>query len=177
MDVMTIKYSSSKTKDVAEKAIGLHCNTIRSKQSFDLSLLRKLCGTVIYSGLFLLPDYKLCDGVSYSIEAMCFYAPPFLAQTLHEILEQMGSCITENANIDKHLLAILKDSMFPEVMSLITKQPTEVYYSLFISYCYLTQNMSVLDKIQSVYSKGCNVTDLWEIFMKEVIRAYPTVTE
>ena len=50
MDVMTIKYSSSKTKDVAEKAIGLHCNTIRSKQSFDLSLLRKLCGTVIYSG-------------------------------------------------------------------------------------------------------------------------------
>ncbi len=134
-----VTYHSNKTKSMALGTVSNYCNSILSGDSATISVLQRLCGAVVYSSLFLIPDYNLVDGRQYTIENICYNVTGLLAIPMHEVLSLLGDICFEETDIESCLKEILGNSMFAEAVSLTGVNTKELYCALLRMYSKLSE--------------------------------------
>lgn len=168
MERLCVTYNDSKPSEVAKNAVVANCKAILDGNA-SLANLRKLCGSVVYNFVFLIPDYTLESGTRYTIEQICLNVRGLLSMGTHELLEDFGNiCVNDTYIIDR-LYSLLHNCLFGEVVALTGLQTRDIYVALFLCYASLTSNTYVSDKLKEMYTNSeLNYLEFWQLFESEV---------
>lgn len=128
-----VTYDESKTHDIVNERI----SSIYSHNDFSLSVLRLLCGHIIYSGVFMIPDYQLEQGKQYSIEDMCSTAKGLITYNLHDILYTLADIILCDSDIDSRLDTVLNDCLLLDCLRFLNLPVFDTVASLLLCHIQL----------------------------------------
>lgn len=168
-DKLCMMYHTSKTKEMAQFAVSDSCSKILNGYA-NIQMLQKLCGSIIYTSLFLIGDYKLIDNQLYTIESICYNVPGLMKLPTHDILEELGNMSVYNVSLIESLKHILHEAMFAEVIDLIGLNTKQVYCALFHMYCKLTEDAHRMKICDQMYlDRNIHIHEIWAFFEKEII--------
>lgn len=161
-------YHTSKTKEIARSAVCKNCNSILNGDD-NIKSLQKLCGSIVYTSLFLIGDYKLIDNQVYTIESICYNVPGLMKLPTHDILEALCNMCVDGASLTESLKLILHEAMFAEVIDLIGLNTKQIYCALFHMYCKLTEDTHRMKICDQMYLDGnTHIHEIWAFFEKEI---------
>jgi hypothetical protein len=170
-DKACLVYNKSKSQEVALNNVAVRCKEIITDNSEYLTTLKRLCGTLCYSSLFLLPDYELANEQKYTFENVCYFVPGLLKMTLHEMLDNLSIVVTSNSQQKIHsaLKAILHECMYAEVISLLKVNVKDTYCALLYVYCKLCKNTNHANKVKEFWADNRRGFQyIWSYFEKEM---------
>ena len=165
MEVFTVQYKSANQKEKAIEAIGNRCDEILHGMN-DLENLRRLCGSIAYSSVFLIPSFDLVDGKQYSVEAICTQVRSMLAKDMRDFLMRLGVIATSHGSeLLEALHAILYECTFPEVMEFLGLPFSRCYFALLSCYMRLV-NYDTYPEVIAEFKAGDNsYGTLWNFFI------------
>lgn len=166
---LCMMYHSCKTKEMAQSAVSNNCSKILNGED-SIQTLQKLCGSIIYTSLFLIADYKLIDNQSYTVESICYNVPGLLKLPTHVILEELSDMCVDGVSLTESLRVILHEAMFAEAIDLVGLNTKQVYCALFHMYCKLTEDAYRLKICDRMYlDRNIHIHEIWAFFEKEII--------
>lgn len=168
MDKLCITYNCSKSFEVAQKAVVANCRAILNGD-ISIATLRKLCGSLTYSFLFIIPEHFLEDKRSYTIEAICVHVLGLLNYSVHDILTSLGSICVKDSDITDRLEETLHSCLYGETLALIGANTRETYAALLLCYARIKSLSDVEDKVRNMYcDDSVSFLDMWQFYESEV---------
>ena len=129
---LTCVYRGHSSEDVSS-LISRICEDIANEPN--LKNLTRLCGSLSYMSLFMIPDYELTVGKAYTVENSSYYVDGIIKTSYHDITESFYKITAQQCNIPETLLTVLKDCAFGEAMSNLNVSTQKVYVALLQCYC------------------------------------------
>lgn len=151
MEKLCIKYSKDKTKLDAMNSVD-NCKSIILNNYASYKVLQKLCGAISYSSLFIIDEFALVSGKSYTAENVCYFSNGIFKESTHLLIENCMKITVQDYDIDELLYPILSDCLFGEVVTQFELNPKDIYCMLAI--CYYT--------IISCFSKVTAILEMWK---------------
>lgn len=168
MDKYTITYKSHISKEKAVSGCYALCLSVLDGDT-STRTLHRLCGSIAYNSIYLIPDFCRENNKAYSIENICYFVPGILKLSTHNLLEKCGNINSIRYNYVTELKNILSDCTFAELMSLLELPIKDVYCALFCIYEKLLNNIEIENKIRTMWkSNNYNIHDIWKFFESEV---------
>jgi len=163
-------FKETKTQALAFNYADKYAYETLIKGNTSIENLIKLCGTITYSAIFLIPDFDLWNNRKYTLENICYYVPGLLKLPLHDILENLSDICFKDKDIKQALYNILHESLFPEAISLLGLNTKDVYAALLYNYLALTNNSDKLQTVKNMFDDTeCHVMSLYIYFEREVM--------
>lgn len=168
MERKCVTYNSSKPIEVARDAVVANCEAILLGNR-TIKALRKLCGSIVYNFLFLIPSHLLEDGKNYTLEAICVNVKGLLNYSVHDMLNDLGSVCTEDAKVLSSLQEVLHSCLYGETFSLVSLNTKDTYMALLLCYLNLKSLKDTVDEAVQIYrNTNTGYLDLWMLFEREV---------
>lgn len=168
MDRLCITYNSIKSYEVAKKAVVANCKAILDGDR-SITALRRLCGSLTYNFLFIVPEHLLEDKRSYTIEAICIHVLGLLNYSVHDMLTDLGNICVKDVCITSSLENILHSCLFGETFSLIGVNTKDIYTALFLCYARNLCLGLVEEKVFELYNcEDVGFLDIWQYYESEV---------
>lgn len=157
-----ITYDPDKSHD---KAVSRLLELYEAKD-FSLKVLRRVCGIIVYSGVYLIPEYERIPGERYSIENMCSYIPGLITRELHDVLYIMSDIVVNCSDIDLKIKAVITDCFLNEYLDFLQLPIRETSFILIL--CAMQLRGADLSTVLSrCDDKTFTVQDLLHVYLKE----------
>ena len=151
MPTKVIVYSESKSKDKTHKRIYAMASDLTTNQP-TIKALQMFAGSLVYSSIFLVPNYDLEDGRSYTIENVCYCVNGLYKVFTHDLLHALANMSRDSKQVLLHLETVLKDQLFYEVFSVLGLDATVVYRALLHAYNELKcVNLEIPDGVSNLH--------------------------
>lgn len=166
-----LTYNRDRTLNLYMHAIRTYCSQIIF-DGFTITVLKKLCGAICYSALFILPEHELVNGKVYSFENICYHQVGLLKMALHETLENLSAIAVSTSPACTELEEVLHSALTGEILSGLHLNTKDVYAALLISYVGIKCMQSYMETIiKYANDSKYTYTDLWSYFENEIYPA------
>ena len=168
MAKFNVTYRKNISLEYARKVVSEYCVKVRCGNTSS-DMLKRLCGSISYCSMSLIPDFDLEVGVSYSIENICYFAPGIMKLPLHIIVDCLGNIAAVNDDIRGNLKTILHECLFGEIMCLFKLNPKYVYCALFYMYSNLFGDENMCNNVLQMWDDSTvTLHHVWDYFESEV---------
>ena len=146
-----LTYNKEKPLERVQRVITDYCKPDNFKKA-NVDYVRKFCGALAYSCLFVMPDYKLYHGASYSVAELCLEYPGLVSYNMYDYAGALGAITTSEdiTVIKSNLERLLRDCLILEVVQFTKLKPVPVYITLAACYAAIVDDAVLLHNCTSM---------------------------